>query len=67
MYPYSKGYGYWCWKPPLIKKTLDMMNDGDIFTLYRCRMLPNPNGKERLAEFMNSRKKPFRNVRLQKF
>lgn len=51
MYPYSKGYGYWCWKPPLIKKTLDMINDGDILLYTDVGCYLNPNGKERLGEY----------------
>lgn len=26
----SKGYGYWLWKPYIVKKTLEMMKDNDI-------------------------------------
>ena len=26
----SRGYGYWLWKPYLIQKTMNIMNDGDI-------------------------------------
>ncbi|MDR1091689.1 MAG: hypothetical protein LBL79_11480 [Prevotella sp.] len=51
MYPYSKGYGYWCWKPPLIKKTLDTMEDGDILLYVDVGCYLNLNGKERLAEY----------------
>jgi hypothetical protein len=51
MYPYSKGYGYWCWKPPLIKKTLDTMEDGDVLLYADVGCYLNPNGKKRLAEY----------------
>lgn len=51
LYPYSKGYGYWCWKPPLIKKTLDAMDEGDILLYTDVGCYLNPNGKERLAEY----------------
>jgi len=27
---YKRGYGYWSWKPYIIKKTLEKMNDDDI-------------------------------------
>lgn len=53
MYPYSKGYGYWCWKPHLIKKTLDTMEDGDILLYTDVGCYLNPNGKDRLAEYYN--------------
>jgi len=26
----KRGYGYWIWKPYLIKKTIDKLNNGDI-------------------------------------
>ena len=26
----KRGYGYWLWKSYIIKKTMDMMKDGDI-------------------------------------
>lgn len=29
-FTHKRGYGYWLWKPFLIKKTLDMVQDGDI-------------------------------------
>ena len=54
MYPYSKGYGYWCWKPPLIKKTLDRMEDEDILLYTDVGCYLNPNGKERLAEYYDT-------------
>jgi hypothetical protein len=32
----NRGYGYWLWKPYLIMKTLDTMNDGDILLYSDC-------------------------------
>lgn len=32
----SKGYGYWLWKPYIIKKTLEKMNDEDILLYLDC-------------------------------
>ena len=33
---YRRGYGYWIWKPYLIKRVLDGMNDGDILVYSDC-------------------------------
>lgn len=32
----KRGYGYWLWKPYLIKKTIDQMTDGDILLYLDC-------------------------------
>lgn len=43
----KRGYGYWLWKPYLIKKTLDKMNEGDIL-LYLdsgCEVKNDNNNK----------------------
>ena len=32
----KRGYGYWIWKPYLIKKTMDNMKDGDILLYLDC-------------------------------
>lgn len=32
----KKGYGYWLWKPYIIKKTLEKMNDEDILLYLDC-------------------------------
>lgn len=53
MYPYSKGYGYWCWKPHLVKKTLEIMDEGDILLYTDVGCYLNPNGLERLSEYYN--------------
>lgn len=31
-----RGYGYWLWKPYLIKKTMEKMNNGDILVYADC-------------------------------
>jgi hypothetical protein len=31
-----RGYGYWLWKPYIIKKTMDAMSDGDILLYLDC-------------------------------
>lgn len=32
----KRGYGYWIWKPYLIKKSMDSMKDGDILLYADC-------------------------------
>ena len=31
-----RGYGYWLWKPYIIKKTMEEMKDGDILLYLDC-------------------------------
>lgn len=51
MYPYSKGYGYWAWKPFLIKETLNKMDDGDVLLYADLGCFFNAKGKARLSEY----------------
>lgn len=46
-----RGFGYWCWKPQIIKQVLDNLDDGDIlqYTDVGCRL--NAQGKTRLMEY----------------
>ena len=32
----KRGYGYWIWKPYIIKKTLEQMEDGDVLLYLDC-------------------------------
>lgn len=32
----KRGYGYWLWKPYIIKKTMETMNEGDILLYLDC-------------------------------
>lgn len=32
----KRGYGYWIWKPYIIKKTMEQMNDGDVLLYADC-------------------------------
>ena len=47
----SRGYGYWIWKPQIIKQTLEHMNEGDtlLYADAGCRL--NIQGKKRLLEY----------------
>jgi hypothetical protein len=50
---YKRGYGYWLWKPYLIKKTMENMNDGDILLYLDCGCEINYNKKDKLLESIN--------------
>lgn len=53
LYPYSRGYGYWGWKPLVIKQTLDKMEDGDILLYTDLGCAFNTEGKDRLLEYFD--------------
>ncbi|MBD8388022.1 hypothetical protein [Dysgonomonas sp. BGC7] len=53
LYPYSRGYGYWGWKPFIIKQTLDKMEEGDILLYTDLGCTFNQEGKKRLIEYFN--------------
>jgi hypothetical protein len=43
-----RGYGYWLWKPYLIMKTLETMNDGDILIYADCGCEINSKNKSEM-------------------
>lgn len=49
----SRGYGYWSWKPQVIKQVLELMNEGDIlqYTDVGCHI--NPKGINRLVDYFD--------------
>tara|TARA_B110000971_G_C20024472_1_gene508065 strand:+ start:118 stop:831 length:714 start_codon:yes stop_codon:yes gene_type:complete len=49
----SRGGGYWIWKPYVIKKKLDEINDGDVLIYLDAGCSINSNGKQRLDEYVN--------------
>lgn len=49
--PFSRGFGYWCWKPQIILQTLDKMNNGDILLYMDLGSHLNVKGRERLQEY----------------
>jgi hypothetical protein len=58
----SRGYGYWIWKPYLIKKTLEELNDNDILVYCDSGCQINNNGKQRFYEYidmLNSNKENY--------
>ena len=46
-----RGYGYWCWKPQIIKQTLESMEDGDLLHYCDVGCHLNIGGKGRLLEY----------------
>ena len=51
----TKGGGYWIWKPYIIKKKLQEINDGDylIYLDAGCTLNTNPNAKKRFDEYID--------------
>ena len=49
----SRGFGYWCWKPLIVSKTLESMNDNDIlfYTDVGCHL--NKEGIDRFYEYLD--------------
>jgi hypothetical protein len=48
-----RGYGYWLWKPYIIKKTLESMNNGDVLFYADCGCELNRLGKNRFLELLD--------------
>jgi hypothetical protein len=49
-----RGYGYWLWKPYIVKKQLELMNDNDILVYADSGCELNANGVSRLIEYFNA-------------
>jgi len=49
----KRGYGYWLWKPYIIKKTMAQMKDGDILLYLDCGCELNELKKQNLNHFFN--------------
>ena len=47
----SRGYGYWIWKPYIIKKILETMDEGDRLLYIDAGCHLNPKGINRLREY----------------
>jgi len=52
MRPYSRGFGYWCWKPQVIAQTLKMMSDGDMLLYMDIGSHLNLSGKSRFMDYI---------------
>ena len=50
-----RGYGYWLWKPYIIHKTLELMNDNDIlfYVDAGCYLNFTPNSLNRMYEYID--------------
>lgn len=49
----SRGYGYWIWKPYIVKKILEKMNDNDILFYADSGCTINIKGKNRLDDYVD--------------
>jgi len=49
-----RGFGYWIWKPYLIKKVLDQMKEGDILCYCDCGNELDIRKKKRLEELIST-------------
>jgi len=52
----KRGYGYWLWKPYIIKKTMKNMKDGDILLYLDCGCEIDINKKNKLINGLNEMK-----------
>lgn len=51
LYPYSRGYGYWGWKPFIIKQTYEKLQERDILLYTDLGCTLNKEGLKRLQEY----------------
>ncbi|MEI0562421.1 hypothetical protein [Brachyspira pulli] len=49
----SRGFGYWCWKPFIVLKTLESMNDDDILFYIDMGCHLNKEGIDRFYEYLD--------------
>jgi hypothetical protein len=47
-----RGGGYWTWKPYIVQKHLNKINEGDILIYLDSGCTINPHGKERFNEYI---------------
>jgi len=50
---YSRGFGYWIWKPQIIYQYLKLINDGNIIIYCDAGCVLNPQGLPRLKEYVD--------------
>jgi hypothetical protein len=48
-----RGFGYWIWKPYLIKKKMEELNDGDIILYLDSRIIIKPDEKQYLLQYID--------------
>ena len=49
----KRGFGYWIWKPYLIKKTMERLNDGDIILYLDSCIIIKPDEKQYLLQYID--------------
>jgi hypothetical protein len=49
-----RGYGHWLWKPWIIYKTLQSLQDGDILIYADSGCTINPHGRNKLDEYIKA-------------
>lgn len=49
----SKGFGFWSWKPYLISRELETLNEGDVLIYLDAGVEINPRGRQRLTEYLD--------------
>lgn len=62
LFPYSRGFGYWAWKPYLLLKTLTEMDEGDILVYADLGCFFNPKGRKRMLEYFDIVQKSAKGV-----
>lgn len=50
---YRRGYGYWSWKPYIVKDMLDKLDDGDILVYSDAGTQWHLSGKRRFDEYLS--------------
>ena len=48
----KRGFGYWLWKPYLIKKTLELLKDGDILVYLDCGCEIDIRNKDKILKLI---------------
>lgn len=49
-----RGFGYWIWKPYIIKRELDRISDGDVLVYLDAGCIINSRGKDRYSQYIES-------------
>lgn len=49
----QRGYGFWLWKPYIIKTFLDKLREGDVLVYADAGCTNNPTGSPRFNEYLN--------------
>ena len=50
---HPRGFGYWLWKPFIIKKFLEELEDSDILIYFDAGCTFNPRGMKRMNEYID--------------